>query len=117
MHIATFVQCHPSTIFIPDGSIDAINLSRLHEHKNRYNNPTGCGYVTYNYFNQPTQITEASTTLGNPGYRLDLFYNATAGTDSMYYIHTDHLGSYCAITNASQRMVCKYPQKFYSLKM
>jgi len=26
--------------------------------------------------------------------------NETAGTDSMYYIHTDHLGSYCVITDA-----------------
>ncbi|MCL2168351.1 MAG: hypothetical protein FWH59_04415, partial [Lentimicrobiaceae bacterium] len=27
---------------------------------------------------------------------------ATAATDSMYYIHTDHLGSYCAITNSAK---------------
>ena len=26
-------------------------------------------------------------------------------TDSMYYIHTDHVGSYCAITNARYRVV------------
>jgi RHS repeat-associated protein len=26
-------------------------------------------------------------------------------TDSMYYIHTDHLGSYCALTNASKKVV------------
>ena len=30
--------------------------------------------------------------------------NATAGTDSMYYIHTDHLGSYCALTNTSKEV-------------
>jgi len=29
---------------------------------------------------------------------------ATSSTDSMYYIHTDHLGSYCAITNANKQV-------------
>ena len=117
--------------------------------------------VSYNYFNQPTKITEnTSATLG---YRLDLFYNANQqrnkavryinknnnyvlentryyvnkryekeidetngtrhyhyiygddgvvalhiafpSTDSMYYIHTDHLGSYCAITNTAKQTV------------
>ena len=119
--------------------------------------------VIYNYFNQPTQITDASTTFG---YRLNLFYNANQqrnktmrykytnnnyvlenthiyfnkryeeetdsitrhyhyiygdngvvalhiarwlsgveATDSMYYIHTDHLGSYCALTNATKKTV------------
>jgi len=29
----------------------------------------------------------------------------TAYTDSMYYIHTDHLGSYCAITNPNKKVV------------
>ena len=31
--------------------------------------------------------------------------NETANNDSIYYIHTDHLGSYCAITSASKRVV------------
>jgi RHS repeat-associated protein len=115
--------------------------------------------VAYNFFNQPTQITEGT-------YKLNLFYNANqqrnkaikykemnnnyvventrfyvnkhyekeidsanvtrhyhyiygdngvvalhikkqsaAGTtDSMYYVHTDHLGSYCAITNPSKKL-------------
>jgi len=30
--------------------------------------------------------------------------NQTAGTDSMYYVHTDHLGSICAITNTKQQV-------------
>jgi RHS repeat-associated protein len=106
--------------------------------------------VTYNFFNQPTQITEGS-------YQFDLSYGAnqqrnkversknnvientryyyskylekevdatagtkhyyyiygdngvvglyidprSVGTDTLYYIHTDHLGSYCAITTAN----------------
>jgi RHS repeat-associated protein len=121
--------------------------------------------VTYNFFNQPTQIIEGA-------YQLDLYYGAnqqrhkavkkygtiedtcyyiskyfevkknaagaclyhyiygdngvvalylstpyvdtTSGggggqqraiTDSMYYIHTDHLGSYCAITSPSKMVV------------
>ena len=78
--------------------------------------------VTYNFFNQPTEITDWD-------YQLNLIYGdngvvamylvTRSGkdtitvhsdsvaydfrdvvyTDSMYYIHTDHLGSYCAITN------------------
>jgi len=28
----------------------------------------------------------------------------SAGTDSIYYIHTDHLGSYCAITNSAKQV-------------
>ena len=31
--------------------------------------------------------------------------NETAGTDTMYYIHTDHLGSYCAITDENKQGV------------
>jgi RHS repeat-associated protein len=115
-----------------------------------------CG-VTYNLFNQPIQIKEASAALS---HQLDLFYGSdqqrnkavqyentveictryyinkyyehekfvphpqinryyhyiygnncivalhiadnTANTDSMYYIHTDHLGSYCAITTSAK---------------
>ena len=110
--------------------------------------------VTYNFFNQPTQITEGD-------YRLELFYDAnqqrnkmtryrndtlentryyiskhyekeidhttgitrhynyiygendvvalsifneTTGADSIYYIHTDHLGSYCVITSPSKNV-------------
>ena len=106
--------------------------------------------VSYNFFNQPTQISEGP-------FKLALFYDAnqqrnkvikynnntvelthfyvtkryekevsSAGTrhyhyiygdngvvalhiaypntDSMYYVHTDHLGSYCAITNAGKQV-------------
>jgi len=111
--------------------------------------------VTYNFFNQPTQITEGK-------YKLNLYYNAnqqrqkaeryiiknnnyvlentriyfnkryekeidsagvtrhyhyiyaddgavalhiaTRSADSIYYIHTDHLGSYCALTNALKQV-------------
>ena len=126
--------------------------------------------VTYNFFNQPTQITEGD-------YQLDLFYGANqqrqkmetyndsikertryyinkryeqendhitnttrdfnyiygdhgivalyistyptpppggggggqtscteTATDSIYYVHTDHLGSYCVITNAGKKV-------------
>jgi len=110
--------------------------------------------VTYNFFNQPTEIIEGryrlvlsynasqqrqkverylSTGLSNTRYYINKYYEkeilpiggerhyhyiygdngvvalhinyATAGTDSMHYIHTDHLGSYCAITNAIKRTV------------
>ena len=108
--------------------------------------------VTYNFFNQPTLITEGD-------YELELFYGANQqrnkavlkrndtiestryyasklyekevidtitkhyhyiygdnrvvalhisieeSTDSIYYIHTDHLGSYCVITNANGNVV------------
>ena len=30
--------------------------------------------------------------------------NGNTGADSMYYIHTDHLGSYCAITSPSKKL-------------
>ena len=30
--------------------------------------------------------------------------NVTLNTDSIYYIHTDHLGSYCAITNSAKQV-------------
>ena len=117
--------------------------------------------VTYNFFNQPTQITEGNN-------QIDIFYGANqqrnktviAGDDnctryhinkyyeveqrihrpipppqnyhyiygdngivalhidkvyplnhstedSIYYIHTDHLGSYCAITNADKQVVLR----------
>jgi len=109
--------------------------------------------VTYNFFNQPTQITEGSNQLLlsygsnqqrnkaeiaergryftryyiNKYYEID--YKSTRplipphhyhyiygdngivalhiknlGIDSTYYIHTDHLGSYCAITNANKEV-------------
>ena len=31
--------------------------------------------------------------------------NETTGVNSMYYIHTDHLGSYCAITDSAQKVL------------
>ena len=115
--------------------------------------PIECA-VTYNYFNQPTEIIEGryrlvlsydanqqrqkaeryyASGLSNTRYYINKYYEkeilpiggerhyhyiygdngivalhinyATAGTDSMHYIHTDHLGSYCAITNAVKRTV------------
>ena len=33
------------------------------------------------------------------------FAKATTLTDTMFYIHTDHLGSYCALTDARRRVV------------
>jgi len=110
--------------------------------------------VTYNFFNQPTLITEGTHEIllsygsnqqrnkmvkkignqeRNTRYYINKFYekendivtglrhfyyiygdngivalhivNETAATDSMYYVHTDHLGSYCAITNAKKQTV------------
>ena len=112
--------------------------------------------VTYNFFNQPTQITEGGHQLllsyGSNQQRKkkeiyykddkqythyyinkyyerennhatktirDLYYiygdngivalyiktsSKPSTTDSMYYIHTDHLGSYCAITNTAKQV-------------
>jgi len=105
--------------------------------------------VTYNFFNQPVEITEGdykleisyganrqrnkavryrNDTLENTRYYINKHYekeidhttgtirhynyiygdngvvalnifNETTGTSNMYYIHTDHLGSYIALTN------------------
>ncbi|MCL2289663.1 MAG: hypothetical protein FWC34_03020 [Bacteroidetes bacterium] len=108
--------------------------------------------VTYNFFNQPTQITEGTQELllsygsnrqrnkteryGNHGenntrYYINKYYEkerkitrpptpdrnyryiygdngvVALHTDSIYYIHTDHLGSYCAITNANKQVVMR----------
>ena len=111
--------------------------------------------VTYNFFNQPSQITEGNHhldlfygsnqqrnkaeryrdgVLENTRYYISKYYEkeidstntphhyhyiygghgvvalhiATIGSnsaDTMSYIHTDHLGSYCAITNATKKVV------------
>jgi RHS repeat-associated protein len=37
-------------------------------------------------------------------YGVVALHIATPTTDSMYYIHTDHLGSYCAITDANKEV-------------
>ena len=112
--------------------------------------PADCA-VSYNFFNQPSQITEGNNqldifygadqqrsmakrfdnnTLEHTRYFVSKYYekevtlrnlthhynyiyaddgvvalhitNQTAGTDSLYYIHTDHLGSFCAITNKNK---------------
>ncbi|MCL1851028.1 MAG: FG-GAP-like repeat-containing protein [Bacteroidetes bacterium] len=117
-------------------------------------NPTGvisnnpCA-VSYNFFNQPTEITEGdyklelfyganqqrnkaltyrNNVLKNTHYYINKYYEkeidsanvtrhyhyiygdngvvamhiASPGKDSMYYIHTDHLGNYAAITNSAK---------------
>ena len=105
--------------------------------------------VTYNFFNQPTQITELpyqlnisygtnqqrnkmitsrNNTISNTRYYINKYYEKEIDStntvrhyhyiysengavalhigsgrfDNLYYIHTDHLGSYCAITNADK---------------
>jgi RHS repeat-associated protein len=105
--------------------------------------------VTYNFFNQPTNISEGdyelelfygsnqrrnkavryhNNNLENTRYYINKYYEkeidslgatrhyhyiyagggivalhiATPNTDSMYFVHTDHLGSYCAITNQNK---------------
>ena len=118
---------------------------------NFFSIPSNNCVISYNFFNQPTEIAEGD-------YRLDLYYGANQQrnkamryednvlentryyinkyyekeidstgtarhyhyiygdngvvalyisapkTAAMYYIHTDHLGSYCAITNATKEV-------------
>jgi len=108
--------------------------------------------VTYNFFNQPTQITEGAheillsygsnqqrqkavqyynNSIANTHYyiskycekEIDAANNRTSlyyyiygdngvvamrvfnSANKMYYIHTDHLGNYCAITDADKQVV------------
>jgi len=107
--------------------------------------------VTYNFFNQPTEITEGNCKINlsyganmqrnkavscynnvpeNTHYYVNKYYekeidanNVTKeynyiyaggkvvamritarGVNEIYYIHTDHLGSYCAITDAARQV-------------
>jgi len=61
-------------------------------------------------FNEPKPVIENAYTYEKNG----ILYcasatetphgKANASTDSMYYIHTDHLGSYCALTNENKKV-------------
>ncbi|MCL2290374.1 MAG: FG-GAP-like repeat-containing protein [Bacteroidetes bacterium] len=50
------------------------------------------------------RVHSTDTVGGGTGELPDLPDYTIASTDSMYYIHTDHLGSYCAITNANKQV-------------
>jgi len=66
--------------------------------------------------NQPTQITQGGHNGVVALYIADLFhdptgngedprYTVTTVAEEMYHIHTDHLGSYCAITDANKEVI------------
>ena len=69
---------------------------------------TTCYYISKDY---ETEVDSANITrhyhyiYGDNGAVALYITNETEGTDSMYYIHTDHVGSYVAITDTGKKVV------------
>ena len=62
-------------------------------------------YSSYNYAENGVLYCASATEKGVTGGGGSGGGQHRAVTDSMYYIHTDHLGSYCAITSPSKQVV------------
>jgi RHS repeat-associated protein len=78
-----------------DKTIDTAHISRFYDYIYGDN-----GVVALHIF---TRSGKDTTTWGEDSAVIVLDKSAVT-TDSMYYIHTDHLGSYCAITNAAKQV-------------
>ena len=79
-----------------DYTIDSVRVVRFYRYIYGDNGIVAVNVVTH---------TGSDTTEFEIGEDPAYFDKSVVITDSMYYIHTDHLGSYCAITNESKQVV------------
>ena len=90
MHTTTFLLCHQTTHY---------------GYANPYNFIYGDNGVVALNLRTSTSVPDTTGGGGVINDSVPVVGKGTVLTENMYYIHTDHLGSYCALTNALKEVV------------
>ena len=90
------------------------NQQRNKAHLHRENGGNFTRYYINKYYEEETRVTRPPTPsrsfhyiYGDNGIVALHVDNVVGRNDSIFYVHTDHLGSYCAITNANKQVVLR----------